>query len=92
MNVGGSAASIERFQAAILAAKKRSTVAQMSVETESVKKKDKISLLQETIKKAKMTKPAAVGGSAFNKLYGLDSRVKTTASTPKLGMQFDVYA
>ncbi len=88
MNVSGSTASIERFQAAILAAKKKN----VAPKAEAMSKMDKLTALQETIKAAKKVKPASVSGTAFNKIYGKDSQIKSKVSTPKLGLQFDVYA
>lgn len=89
MNVSGAASSLERFQAAIQAAKKRSVPAEAPKPTT---KSEKIAALQATIKKAKMVKPASVSGTAFNKIYGGDSRLKSKAEAPKVGLQFDVYA
>lgn len=89
MNVSGSSASIERFQAAILAAQKRNAPQKQEVKATRT---SKIQALQETIKKAKMSKPASVSGSAYNRIYGNKSVQKTNETTPKLGLQFDVYA
>lgn len=88
MNVSGLN-SVERFQAAIQAAKKRNKPQEV---TAPATKNDKIAMLQEKIKQAKKVMPASVGGTAFHKIYGGNSQVKSRETAPKVGMKFDVYA